>query len=92
MGTIENVIKEYQALTGENAAASRRAIKNVLTALEEVIVKEGGARIIGHFTFELKERPEREGHNPKTGEKMTIPAHKALVVRPSAELKKRFNG
>ena len=42
-------------------------------------------------TFRSKMVPERDGHNPATGEKVTIPAHKALRLSVSSVLKKAIN-
>ena len=42
----------------------------------------------GLFTAEAVERPARNGRNPRTGESMTIPAHKAVKISASSTLKK----
>lgn len=41
--------------------------------------------------FRSKMVPEREGHNPATGEKVTVAAHKALRLQVSTALKKAIN-
>jgi len=43
--------------------------------------------LIGFGTFEIRERAERTGRNPQTGEEMTIPASKAPAFKPGKELK-----
>jgi len=47
--------------------------------------------ISGFGTFKVVERKERQGHNPKTGEKMLIPARKALKFSASKSLKDKLN-
>lgn len=42
-------------------------------------------------TFELKKKKERIGTNPRTGEKMPIPAHNLPYFKPGSTLKDRVN-
>lgn len=41
--------------------------------------------------FKLVSRSAREARNPRTGEKIKIPAQKAVVFKPSKTLKQKFN-
>ena len=43
--------------------------------------------LTGFGTFEVKERAERMGHNPRNGEAMKIPASKAPVFKAGKALK-----
>ena len=43
--------------------------------------------LVGFGTFEVKERAERMGHNPKTGEAMKIEASKAPSFKAGKALK-----
>ena len=45
------------------------------------------ASILGFGTFEVKNRPVREGRNPATGEKVMIPAAKVPGFRAGKGLK-----
>ena len=50
-------------------------------------LKRGGnVQLIGFGTFSVDERSAREGRNPKTGEKMQIPAKKVAKWKPSKGL------
>ena len=48
-------------------------------------------QLIGFGTFEVKDKPAREGHNPATGEKISIPASKRPGFTASKALKDRVN-
>jgi DNA-binding protein HU-beta len=39
--------------------------------------------IVGYGRFSVKERPAREGRNPRTGDALNIPASKALSFKMS---------
>jgi len=64
----------------EQTQASRKQIDVILTATLDTIVEavSSGDKValVGFGSFEVKERQAREGFNPKTGDKITIPATK----------------
>ena len=60
------------------ASVTKKQADAVLTAAIETIIEavsEGDkVTLVGFGSFEARERQAREGRNPKTGEKMDIPA------------------
>lgn len=55
-------------------------------------LKQGqGVNLIGFGSFEVQQRKARDGRNPKTGAKMTIPAYKQLVFRAGSKMKEACN-
>ncbi|MBD1848989.1 HU family DNA-binding protein [Cyanobacteria bacterium FACHB-502] len=62
----------------EKTGVTKREAEATLNALTESIMEAvaGGEKVtlVGFGTFEARQRQEREGRNPKTGESMTIPA------------------
>ncbi|MBD2024391.1 HU family DNA-binding protein [Leptolyngbya sp. FACHB-711] len=62
----------------EKANVTKREAEAMLNALTESIMEAvaDGEKVtlVGFGTFEARQRQEREGRNPKTGEAMTIPA------------------
>ncbi|AFZ20338.1 HU family DNA-binding protein [Microcoleus sp. FACHB-53] len=64
----------------ENAKVTKKQADAVLSAALEAImeaVSEGDkVTLVGFGSFESRERKAREGRNPKTGDKMEIPATK----------------
>ncbi len=67
----------------------------VLSAFADVVAEElkKGEKIqlVGFGTFEVTERAERTGRNPKSGEAMTIPASKAPKFKAGKALKDAIN-
>ena len=68
-----------------------RVVNQVLRSLHWAIVKHGSLKIQGFGTFEVVEVPKRQGCNPRTGESISIPAHKAVKFRPGKELREAVN-
>ncbi|MEL6385385.1 MAG: HU family DNA-binding protein [Cyanobacteria bacterium P01_F01_bin.86] len=62
----------------EKSGVTKKQADSVLTAAIEAIMEtvSGGEKVtlVGFGSFEPRERKEREGRNPKTGETMVIPA------------------
>jgi DNA-binding protein HU-beta len=62
----------------QKASVTKKQADAVLTAAIETIidaVSEGDkVTLVGFGSFEARERQAREGRNPKTGDKMEIPA------------------
>ena len=77
---------ELVAAMAEKAGVSKKDAEKVLGAFVDVVgesLKKGDKiQLVGFGTFETRERAEREGKNPQTGEKIkiaasTVPAFKA---------------
>ena len=49
-------------------------------------------KISGFGTFEVKQKADRRGRNPQTGEDIIIIARRVLTFKPSAVLKQSING
>ncbi len=49
-------------------------------------------RLSGFGNFYLRDKNERPGRNPKTGEKVPIPARRVVTFRPGQKLKDRVEG
>ncbi|MGR3280167.1 HU family DNA-binding protein [Acaryochloris marina NIES-2412] len=65
----------------ESTGVTKKQADTTLSAAIEVIIDavSSGEKVtlVGFGSFEARDRKAREGRNPKTGEKMTIPASKA---------------
>ena len=76
-------------MTKKDAAA---AVDAVLEVIAEALASGDDVKITGFGGFEVKERAAREGRNPKTGEKVDIPASKCVAFTAGSTLKEKVNG
>jgi len=68
------------------------AFVNAFTETVVETLKEGGElALIGFGTFAVKDKPEREGINPATQEKITIAASKTPVFKAGKSFKDALN-
>ncbi len=84
-------LKHLAAEIAEHQDIEKREADEILTGLVGLLVqhlKKGDRlRIGGLGILEVKDRPERAGRNPATGEAITIKASKKIAFRPAKELK-----
>ena len=76
-------------VTKEQAAA---VIQQVENKISEALKQGENVLLTGFGTFKLTDTKERQGHNPKTGEKMTIAAGKRISFSPADALKESVAG
>ncbi len=84
-------LKQLAAEIAEREQIAKREAETILTDLVGLLVdhlKSGDRlRIGGLGILEVKDRPERTGRNPATGEAITIKASRKIAFRPAKELK-----
>ena len=85
---IEVVAREAGLKTKKEAEA---AVSAVFAAIENALADGEKVQIAGFGTFEVKERGERTGRNPATGEEIVIPAAKHPAFSAGKALKEKVN-
>ena len=70
---------------------SDKAVAAVLDAITETLAAGEKVSLVGFGTFEVKERAAREGINPRTKEKIIIPASKLPSFKAGKALKEEVS-
>ena len=72
---------------------TKKAVGECVTAMFEVMAtamaRGEKVTVVGFGSFETKQRKERMGRNPKTGDEMLIPATVVPTFKPGKGLKER---
>ncbi|MFA5072262.1 MAG: HU family DNA-binding protein [Candidatus Pacearchaeota archaeon] len=68
--------------------AARDGVQAVINSIRDSLKRGEKVVITGFGTFSVRQRVQRIGRNPKTGEKITIAARKAPGFTPGKTLKK----
>jgi DNA-binding protein HU-beta len=76
-----------EAKTSLNKKQSEEAVSAVLASITAALADGEKVALVGFGTFEVKERAAREGINPRTKEKIEIPASKLPVFKAGKALK-----
>ena len=67
------------------------AVKMILDAMSEALVRGDRIEIRGFGSFALNYRPPRTGRNPKSGEKVGVPAKWVPHFKAGKELRERVD-
>ena len=81
------LIASVAAEAGMSKKDAEKAVNAALAAITEELKNGGKVSLVGLGTFEVRERPERQGRNPQTKEPMTIAASKLPAFKAGKALK-----
>lgn len=82
---------ELIAAVAASAKVSQKEAANVIAAvideIKDALKKGDKVQLVGFGAFEVKNKPERKGKNPRTGEAITIKAAKAPAFKAGQAFK-----
>jgi len=85
MDLSEAVFREVGLSRNESADL----VESVLQHMSDALVDGEQVKISSFGTFSVRDKNERVGRNPKTGEEAPIPPRRVLTFRPSHLMKDR---
>jgi DNA-binding protein HU-beta len=88
-GELVNAMAEKVGLTRAQAG---EALDAAIDTITEALKKGEEVKIVGFGTFVITDRAAGEARNPRTGEKVQVPASKSPKFRAGAGLKDAVNG
>lgn len=80
----------YQEV-GLSRNESADLLESVLEYMAEALINGESVKVSSFGSFSVRQKGQRIGRNPKTGEEVPILPRKVLVFRPSQVLKSRIN-
>jgi len=86
-----DLIAEVADTTGLTKADATKAVDGVLDIIATSLKKGDEVRLVGFGTFAVAKRAASEGRNPRTGEKINIPASKRPKFTAGKALKDVVN-
>lgn len=84
-------VKSMAEKTGLSQGVTEQALNAFIEVLEEAVEEKKKVQFVGYFSVEVKERKERNGRNPATGEAIVIPASNQVVFKVGQKLKDAAN-
>ena len=80
-------ISEIAEKCGLSKQKTTEVVDVMFESIGEAMQRGEKLQIIGFGTFEVRERAERVGRNPQTGEAMPIPATRVVKFQMGSQLK-----
>ena len=85
---VENV---YEGLGGYTKKEAAELVEFVFDTMKETLADGEKIKISGFGNFVVREKRQRVGRNPQTGDEIVISARKVLTFKPSQVLKNSLN-
>ena len=86
-----DLIKVMSQKMEDNKNVAEKALAAFMDVIKDEMIKGNKIHLVGFGTFEVTERAEHMGRNPKTGESLLIEASKAPKFKAGKALKDMLN-
>ena len=90
--TKNQIIEEIITRNGFSKKKASETVETLLEIMKKTLVSEEDVLISGFGKFCVKNKKERKGRNPATGEDMMLDARKVVTFKCSEKLRERVNG
>jgi integration host factor subunit alpha len=78
-----DIATRIQEKVGVREKEAKEMLETVLSVVKETLEAGEKVKVSGFGIFEVKDKKDRKGRNPQTGETLTIGARRILNFRPS---------
>ncbi len=89
--TKADIVEKIYEKVGFSKKESAELVELVFDILKSTLEQGDKIKIAGFGNFVVKEKADRRGRNPQTGEEIVITARKVLTFKPSQVLKASIN-
>ncbi len=88
--TKQQLVEAVAAKTGQEKTEVENVLESVLGSITEALSSNERVDLRGFGSFIVKDKKERQGRNPRTGETITIAAKRDASFKPGKELSERL--
>ncbi|MCU7881183.1 MAG: integration host factor subunit alpha [Candidatus Thiodiazotropha sp. (ex Lucinoma aequizonata)] len=74
---------------GLNKREAKEMVEMLFEEIRQSLERGGQVKLSGFGNFDLREKKQRPGRNPKTGKEIPISARRVVTFRPGQKLKAR---
>ena len=82
----------YEKVGGYSKKEAAEIVEAVFDQIKKTLEAGEKIKLSGFGTFVVRDKNERVGRNPQTGDEITISARRVLTFKPSQVLKSALNG
>src|SRR5271155_5536940 len=87
--TKKDMAKAIADEMGLTQIQAKEIVQKVFDGITETLLKEGRIELRNFGVFEVKKRKPRKARNPRTGEKVKVPARVVVTFKPGREMEER---
>lgn len=89
--TKAEIVEKVSNKTGLSKKETTELVESVFSLLKSTLENGENVKISGFGKFEVKQKKDRRGRNPQTGDTITIEARRVLSFKPSSVLRTAVN-
>lgn len=89
--TKADIVEQIYEKVGFSKKESAELVERVFGLIKETLENGEKIKIAGFGNFVVKEKADRRGRNPQTGDEIIISARRILTFKPSQVLKSSIN-
>ena len=89
--TKADIISSIQTKNGYSREKSTEIVETLLEIIKHALESREDVLISGFGKFQVKDKKERIGRNPATGEDKILPARRVVTFKCSGRLRDRIN-
>ncbi|NSW85911.1 MAG: HU family DNA-binding protein [Syntrophobacteraceae bacterium] len=87
--TKADLVSRIAGSSGMTKAQAEKAVDGFVAAVSDALATGQKVTLVGFGTFVVGSRSSRDGRNPRTGEKISIPASKVVKFKPGKSLSEK---
>jgi integration host factor subunit alpha len=89
--TKADIVEKIMAGTGLAKKDSAEMMETVFSIMKSTLEQGENLKLSGFGNFQVKQKNDRRGRNPQTGESITISSRRVVTFKPSAILREAIN-
>lgn len=87
--TKKEIVKTISEEIGLTQLKTKEIVQKTFDAIVETLVEDGRIELRNFGVFEVKKRAARKARNPRTGDKVFVPAKYVVTFKPGKEMEER---
>ena len=87
--TKKEIVKTISEEIGLTQLKTKEIVQKTFDAIVETLVRDGRIELRNFGVFEVRTRAPRKARNPRTGEKVFVPAKNVVTFKPGKEMEER---
>lgn len=87
--TKKEIVKTISEEIGLTQLKTKEIVQKTFDAIVDALVTEGRIELRNFGVFEVKPRAARKARNPRTGEKVLVPAKYVVTFKPGKEMEEK---
>jgi len=89
--TKADLVEEVARVSDLTKKHSETIVNTVFDSIIQALQRDDKIELRGFGSFRIRQRRSRQGRNPKTGDKVDVPAKRIPYFKPGKELKELIN-